>query len=340
MSNLQIGTFVLNAELLVYIVAGIFGVFAVWIKLRTHPERETAVSIAWNASFLWIAIWKGSLLLFDPASVIDHPLSLAFFSGGTKGFWIATVASIAYLWLRYRRKARLLPAQAAGVTATMLSGWAAAASLARVVLSLGSERSAGEGMDVQLIVVLILSVVALALLLSPTRRLAPQALGAALVLTMAGFTVGGPIHERGARVEQVAPDFQLKDLNGNSVSLSDYKGKTVLMNFWATWCQVCKAEMPHVEKLYEKYKDGDVVILSVNATSQERDAQRVENYVDKHGLSFPIVLDERGEALHDYRVTAYPTTYIIGPDGKIRQRYLGAFSYEDMNKALAEASAG
>lgn len=173
-------------------------------------------------------------------------------------------------------------------------------------------------------------------LLSPSLKRAGQILGLALVVTMVAYTVFDPADSKSIRNDQAAPDFRLADLNGNAVSLSDYRGKTVLMNFWATWCRVCRTEMPHVEKLYQKYKDQDVVILSVNATSQERDGQRVKQYADEMEYSFPIVLDETGDVLKQYKVTAYPTTYIIDPSGNIQERYLGAISYENMKKALRQ----
>jgi len=278
--NMQVGTTVINAEMLVYLISGILGVFAVRYVRNRHPERERQVSDAWNAVFLWLIVWKGSLFLFDPSGVIEHPMSLLFFSGGTKGIAVASLAAIAYLFLRNFRR----------------SGARDAAKLA-----------ASWG-------------------------------GAALVAAMIAYTALGPIEAKGGvRIDQAAPDIELTDLNGNAVRLSDYRGQTVVMNFWATWCRVCQAEMPHVEKFYNEHKDRDVVVLSVNATTQERDAALVGRYAKEQGLSFPIVLDDRGDALDRYGVTAYPTTYIIGPSGNVQGRYLGAFSYESMKKAVKNA---
>lgn len=327
MSNLQVGTFVLNIELLVYVIAGMVGVLAVRYRQRRHPDRERTVSDAWSFVFLWIAVWKGSLFLFDPASVIDHPLSLLFFSGGTKGMWLASVVAIGFMGLRNYR--RLGTRQTAEVTAALGAGMAAAVSSAQILLS---DSAAG----IYSYATLLLSAALLTVLLSPSLRLAAQVLGLLLVATMVAYTALDPADAKSVRKDQAAPDFQLTDLEGNTVNLSDYRGKTVLMNFWATWCRVCQAEMPHVEKLYQKYKDRDVVILSVNATSQEKNTQRVESYVDEQGLSFPVVLDEEGAVLKQYKVTAYPTTYIIDPSGVIQDRYLGAISYDNMKKAIRE----
>ncbi|BBI36418.1 TlpA family protein disulfide reductase [Cohnella abietis] len=330
LSNVQIGTFVLSTELLVYLVAGMMGVLAVRIRQRLHPEREWLISVAWNAVFLWVVIWKASLLLFDLKSVIDNPMSLLFFSGGVRGLLLASAIVIAYIGFRYVRK--LGNAEGAALTATMLSGWVATVCLAQIVLS--------NSVGFMTYLFLFISILLLILLLKPARstgwslRYMARVLGVLLIVTMIGYTVFDYGNTKTIGHDQAAPDFQLTDLEGNVVNLSDYRGQTVLMNFWATWCQVCKAEMPHVEKLYQNYKDLDVVVLSVNVTSQERNAQQVESYVDKHGLSFPVVLDEQGTVAKQYQVTAYPTTYVIDSTGKIRNHYLGAISYENMKKVI------
>jgi len=278
--NLQLGTTVLNIELLVYLVAGIIGAYAVRYRQRKHPDRERQTGDAWNAVFLWLLVWKGSLFLFDPAGVIAQPLSLLFFSGGTRGIWLASLIALAYLFLRHYRRSGNREA------VKIAASWGAAM----------------------------------------------------LVATMIGYTALSPIESKGGvRIDQAAPDFELTDLSGNAVRLSDYRGQTVVLNFWATWCRVCQAEMPHVEKFYQEHKDGNVVVLSVNATTQERNPGLVREYADKRELSFPIVLDDRGDVLGNYGVTAYPTTYVIDPSGSVKSRYLGAFSYESMKRAVRDA---
>ncbi|XID96197.1 peroxiredoxin family protein [Paenibacillaceae bacterium WGS1546] len=319
---MQLGTFVLNLEMLIYLAAGMAGVLAVRYRHRRDPDRERLVSGAWNAAFLWLLVWKGSLILFDPSGVLAHPQSLLFFSGGARGAALASVAAAGYL-VRSNAK-RLGFGGAVMLAATWGAGMAAVACGSRVLLA----DNAGF-VDYAL---LALATVVLAVLLSPSRKVAAQALGIALVAAMIASATLDPGDRRGIRDNEAAPDFALADLNGNEVRLSDYRGRTVVLNFWATWCTVCRAEMPHVERFYQDHLDKDVVVLSVNATSQERDAGRVKRYADEEALSFPIVLDEDGAVLSQYRVTAYPTTFVIGPEGDIRGRYLGAISYEQMKK--------
>ncbi|MBD3921376.1 redoxin domain-containing protein [Paenibacillus sp. PR3] len=142
--------------------------------------------------------------------------------------------------------------------------------------------------------------------------------------------------DTGTRKGEQAPDFELKDLGGNAVRLSDYRGRTVFINFWATWCPPCKAEMPHMERVYKDYAARDVVILSVNLTTTEAKASDVDDFVSEYGLTFPVVLDEAGIIKRQYKVTAYPTTYVIDKNGIIRNKYAGAINDEIMTKAIRQ----
>jgi peroxiredoxin len=112
-----------------------------------------------------------------------------------------------------------------------------------------------------------------------------------------------------------APEFTLKNLEGEEVSLSDFKGQPVLVNFWATWCGPCRIEMPLMEDMYQQYKDEGFVILAVDV---EESITAVRRFVDSMKLTFPILLDYKGEISNGpYQVRAFPTSYFIGRDGKV-----------------------
>jgi len=124
-------------------------------------------------------------------------------------------------------------------------------------------------------------------------------------------------------------DFTLEDLQGNKVTLSDLKGKKVFLNFWATWCPPCKAEMPDIEKLYQETKDSDLVILAVNVGE---DKKTVQDFIKKNNYNFPILLDVKGEVSQLYQVTGIPTTYFIDTEGIFSDVSTGSMPYESMKE--------
>ena len=135
-------------------------------------------------------------------------------------------------------------------------------------------------------------------------------------------------------VGRMAPDFILKDLDGNSVRLSDLRGKVVFINFWATWCPPCRAEMPEIEAVHQEYKDKGVVVLGVDISEP---ASTVRQYIQKGGFSWTIVLDSTGEVARNYQIAAIPTSFFIDGEGIIRAVNIGAMTKRAMESKLAEA---
>jgi len=122
-------------------------------------------------------------------------------------------------------------------------------------------------------------------------------------------------------------DFELEDLNGKKVALSEQKGKKVFLNFWATWCPPCKAEMPDIEKLYQETKDSGLVILAVNVGE---DKKTVQDFITKNKYNFPVLLDVKGEISQLYQVTGIPTSYFINTNGFLDDGATGAIPFESM----------
>ena len=133
-------------------------------------------------------------------------------------------------------------------------------------------------------------------------------------------------NEFGLEINKRAPNFELTTLTGEKVKLSDYQGKKVVLNFWASWCPPCRFEMPHMENYYQKYKDlENVEILAINMTTMERGGkekidENIEGFVDKYQLTFPIPLDEDGQVMGLYKVMDFPTTYFINSEGVITDK--------------------
>ncbi|MBI4187119.1 MAG: redoxin domain-containing protein [Chloroflexi bacterium] len=136
------------------------------------------------------------------------------------------------------------------------------------------------------------------------------------------------------QVGSPAPDFTLTDLAGNQVSLSDFRGKAVFINFWATWCPPCREEMPEIEAIYQKYKDRDVAVIGVDILEKE---DVVRRFVQEGGYSWTFVIDTTGEVTTVYKVTAIPTSYFIDGNGIIRAVAVGAMTRTEMEARLAGA---
>jgi peroxiredoxin len=131
----------------------------------------------------------------------------------------------------------------------------------------------------------------------------------------------------GLKVGAKAPDFELKTLSGDTVKLSDLKGKKVMLNFWATWCPPCKAEMPAMEEFHKEAGD-EVVILAVNIDPH----LDVKAFVDENGITFPIPLDAEDKVNETYQVLSIPTTYFIDTKGNIGNKFIGAMNLDAMKQ--------
>lgn len=119
-----------------------------------------------------------------------------------------------------------------------------------------------------------------------------------------------------------APDFSLELMRGGEVTLSDLRGKVVIVNLWASWCPPCRAEMPALQRLYEDNHERGLEILAVNTTFQDS-AGTAQAFVDELGLTFPVPLDRSGEVSRLYQLRALPSTFFIDRHGVIRQVVLG-----------------
>ncbi len=143
-------------------------------------------------------------------------------------------------------------------------------------------------------------------------------------LVMAGCS-SGPEMAQGPQVGKLAPDFQLQSLDGQAVSLGDFRGKPVLLNFWATWCGPCRFEMPFIQKIFEKKEWSDIglVILAIDIGEGP---SSVREFMEHFGLSFPALLDTNQDVALKYNIRAIPTTFFIDKDGIIQDIKVGAFS--------------
>ncbi len=129
-------------------------------------------------------------------------------------------------------------------------------------------------------------------------------------------------------------DFTLTDQYGKVHTLSEYEGKTVFLNFWATWCPPCRQEMPHIEDIYKEYglNKEDVVILGVASPNlgKEGNEEHIKNFLKDEGYTFPVVMDYDGEFVYKYGINAFPSTFIIDKEGYVTQYVPGAMDKDTM----------
>jgi peroxiredoxin len=134
-----------------------------------------------------------------------------------------------------------------------------------------------------------------------------------MVIMLSASALAGP-------VGSVAPDFTLPDLDGKTVSLQQFRGKVVFLDFWAPWCPSCKEEITALDALYRKHRSDGLVMLGIDMDTSEDSAR---DFLKKTPVAFTILIDSKGRARRDYRIRSLPSAVLIGKDGKVRYIHLG-----------------
>jgi peroxiredoxin len=125
---------------------------------------------------------------------------------------------------------------------------------------------------------------------------------------------------------QAAPDFRLASLTGGEISLAGLRGRLVLLNFWATWCEPCRREMPGLEALWRRYRDRGLTVLAINEDNDG--GARAAHFVARHELTYPVLLDRDGVVGRSYRARALPMSYLVGADGNMLAAVAGARDWD------------
>lgn len=142
------------------------------------------------------------------------------------------------------------------------------------------------------------------------------------------------LSQESLRVGAAAPEFSLKTLAGGTTSLSQYRGRPVLVNFWASWCRPCRAEMPEIIAAYNAHRAAGLEVLAINLTDQER-RRDVLRFVEELGIPFPVLLDEKGRVRERYGLIAVPTTLLVDRVGGVRAVHPGPIGQNSLAQGLA-----
>jgi len=143
----------------------------------------------------------------------------------------------------------------------------------------------------------------------------------------------GPTDPKSPIVGELAPQFTLLDVDGRATKLSDFRGKTVVLNFWATWCIPCRQEFPELATLYDTNAARGLVVLGVDL---QEDPAPVRKFAAEFNASFPIVIDSNGSVARQYQLIGPPTTFFIGPDGVLRAVQVGALTEQALPRKLEQ----
>ncbi|HJW89300.1 MAG TPA: redoxin domain-containing protein [Anaerolineales bacterium] len=133
-------------------------------------------------------------------------------------------------------------------------------------------------------------------------------------------------------IGKAAPDFELQNLSGESVRLSELRGRVVIINFWATWCGPCRLEMPAIQARYDRHP-AELEVLAVNFDEPQA---AVQAFVNELGLTFTVLLDPGAQVQDLYRVRGYPTTYLVDPDGVVREVHIGLMTEKQLDAYLVQ----
>lgn len=140
-----------------------------------------------------------------------------------------------------------------------------------------------------------------------------------------------------ASAHAAAPEFALPDLQGNTVTLASLRGKTVILDFWATWCPPCEFQLPVLSALSEAHRGDSVAVIGISVDVEGPDV--VRSYLEKHPVSYTILMGSEALA-RDFGAQGFPSLVVIGPDGAIHSRHVGLIEREELEQILADAKSG
>ncbi|XWN51429.1 TlpA family protein disulfide reductase [Anoxybacillus flavithermus] len=291
------------------------------------------MDVIFNSFIYGLVIWKLSYGIVHPNMVLENPLTLLYFNGGVVGLVLAAVFIVFYTYWHLKKEHISFDTYIRVATPIYFGYWIV------FLLWKGSGFPEDRFIWLQAVVAVVFFIVSSRM--KTTRKLW-QLLISFHILVFIFSSISDMTKEAtsqqaisniGIDVGEIAPDFELMTLKGKKMKLSQFRGKKVILNFWASWCPPCRAEMPEMQRFYEQYGQH-VAIVAVNLTNKEKNHQAVETFINEKGVSFDIMLDEQGTVSKTYEVITIPTSYIIDEQGVIRSKHVGPLSYDMMKRTV------
>lgn len=360
MSYFQIGNISVKTE---------WGAFILALLLFMLVEKflfKKPASLFQDALFNYIVVWKLSYILFEWSLFIKNPMSALYFSGGVWGHILALIVASMILFYRTKKQNGILDWNGLLYSFAvfyllfqgsefLLSGdWVVGIVILVACVYVAVKKGSKENPTWLFVLILLNSIflaynqklfalegwlficiswVVLLVMVFKEKQLLKNALSWVFIVILAASVALN--FEKGNKtvVLEGATEFELQTLSGETVKLSDYRGKKVILNFWATWCPPCKAEMPHMQSFYEEHGE-EIEVIAVNLTSRDNGIEALKKFVDDNGLTFSIPLDVNGEYGDAYEIISIPTTYVIDENGQIYQKIVGPMDKNTLESFL------
>ncbi len=159
------------------------------------------------------------------------------------------------------------------------------------------------------------------------RLIRPFLIFTGIFIILSSLSIGVSLAAGGKTGENIAVPFYAATLEGTDISLDNLRGKTVILNFWATWCPPCKAELPVLVSFAENLQDTSTVLIGIDAISSEKSLADVKHFMQENSITYPVIPDTGGRIAAEYGITSLPTSVVISPEGIIREKHTGVVDY-------------
>ncbi len=295
---------------LLYLLAGITGgsIVLILITKNNRAGRDFSSDIISGFFLFLILSWKLLPVLLSPGEAVSNPMMILYSTGGAGGIILGAVVGIFYLTYRFFNFRKYFAKKENGEP------------VPDIILK--------DLLKPVMVFFIVMGLITSSLFISSALVRKSSINGTETASQRNGIVPG-----------DIAPGFELQDVAGNIVNIDNYRGRWIILNFWATWCPPCRAEIPGLIKFYNSSDKEKIVLLGINASRTEKPDGNLNSYIEdfmqKNGMTFPVLLDIRGSVSSAYGATSIPTTVVISPRGIVTKIKTGVVDSSWLKSAVA-----